>query len=85
MIYIIVILSALGMYWAVYEIVWKVRRIRYINYLRGLSDNELSGMYTERWLKLNADILDDRLRLMQYVEIMRELMRRNLYMGKIVH
>jgi len=85
MIYIVIILSALGMYWAVYEIVWKVRRIRYINYLRGLSDNELSDVYTERWLKLNADILDDRLRLMQYVEIMRELMRRNLYMGKIVH
>jgi hypothetical protein len=73
------------MYWAVYEIVWKVRRIRYFNYLRDLSDNELSDLYTERWLKLNADILDDRLRLMQYVEIMRELMRRNLYMGKIVH
>ena len=85
MIYIVIILSALCMYWAVYEIVWKVRRIRYINYLRGLSDNELSDLYTERWLKLNADILDDRLRLMQYVEIMRELMRRNLYMGKIVH
>ncbi len=85
MIYIVIILSALGMYWAVYEIVWKVRRIRYINYLRGLSDNELSDIYTERWLKLNADILDDRLRLMQYVEIMRELMRRNLYTGKIVH
>lgn len=85
MIYIVIILSALCMYWAVYEIVWKVRRIRYFNYLRDLSDNELSDLYTERWLKLNADILDDRLRLMQYVEIMRELMRRNLYMGKIVH
>ena len=84
-VYIIVILWALAMCWVVYEIVWKVRQIRFINYLRKLSDEKLSALYTERWLKVNVEILEDRLQLMQYMEIMRELLRRNLYTGKIVH
>ena len=83
--YTIVILWIFGMFWFVREIVWGVRRVRFVCYLRKLSDKQLSDLYTERWLKLNNSMLKNRKKLMQYVEIMRELMRRDLYTGKIAH
>ena len=83
--YIIMVLWAISVVWFIREVVWKVRRIRYEAYLRRLSNKQLSDLYTERWLSLNADLLKNRRRSMQYVAIIGELIRRNMYTGKIVH
>jgi hypothetical protein len=85
-VYIIVcVLWGLGMLWFIHEIVWGVRRVRYLRMLRSLSDDELTALYRKQWLQLNTNVIKNRLKRMHYVEILKEMIRRNLYLGKIVN
>lgn len=78
-VYIIVALWALGMIWFLYEIMWKVRRIRLVRRLHKLSDKELKALYAEKWRKINKETIKDRKKRMEYVEVIYEMIRRNLY------
>lgn len=81
----IVIAFLVAMAWFVREIVRGIQNVKFTRYLRKLSDEQLSDLYSERWLKLNSDVLNNRKQLVQHVAIIRELMRRNLYTGRVVN
>lgn len=82
-VYIVVPLFGLAMIWFIREIVWGIRRVRYIRMLRALSDADLTKMYKDRWLNINDEVIKNRLKRMHYVEIMMEMSRRDLYMVKL--
>ena len=82
---IIIVLWALAMVWFIHEIVWGVRRMRYARMLRKLPNDQLETLYREQWLKINAEVVKNRFKRMRYVAILMEMIRRDLYLGRVVN
>ncbi len=73
------------MFWFVYEIFRGVQRNRYIAYLRRLSDDKLRALYAEKWRKVNIAMFSRYTETMQYVEVIREMVRRQIYADTYVY
>ena len=53
--------------------------------LRKLPNDQLETLYREQWLKINAEVVKNRFKRMRYVAILMEMIRRDLYLGRVVN